>query len=361
MTSKSYQSGKIDRFQLEDLKESEKSIGQIYPVLMNSQGEIIDGRHRKRVKPDWKELQLPVNPGIDTLRLRVHLNMMRRDIERDEKSQWISETRTLLQFQGKKGTQKEIAEALGVKRTWVEKYNPTPQVRKKNDTACHFYGYNVWGFKDESWRELIVKDDPNQSDVESYHGKTPTFVIHNLLKIFEPKSVLDTMAGIGTTKYVCDQYGIPCRQFDLYPFPKNQVEQGDAESIATNETFDLIFNHIPYLGMVKYGESPEDLSIMQPGQFYQKLEHIFQRNRSLLNTNGIYAILVGDWRHEGHLEPITAKTIEIGLSNGLLLKDCAIKLTGEMESKTLQEYRATKFGYLAQTYDTVLMFKREER
>jgi hypothetical protein len=40
------------------------------------------------------------------------------------------------------------------------------------------------------------------------------------------------------------------------------------------------------------------------------------------------------------------------------MHDEAIKLTGEMTSKSLQEYRAAKFGYLAQTYDTLLMFRR---
>ncbi|GAI82830.1 unnamed protein product, partial [marine sediment metagenome] len=53
-----------------------------------------------------------------------------------------------------------------------------------------------------------------------------------------------------------------------------------------------------------------------------------------------------------------AQMTSIGVNNGFLLKDCAVKLTGEMESKSLQEYRAAKFGYLAQTYDTVLMFKK---
>lgn len=88
---------------------------------------------------------------------------MRRDIPREEKEGWISETRRLLQQQGKKGIQKEIAEALGMARTWVEKYDPVEhQVHNKSDTTCHFYGYNVWGFRDESWRQLIIEADPNQ-------------------------------------------------------------------------------------------------------------------------------------------------------------------------------------------------------
>ena len=363
MATKSYTSGKIDRVQLEDLKESEEVIGQIYPVLKNRRGEIVDGFHRKRVNPAWKEVNVPIDSGIATIRLRIHLNVIRRDVERSEKEEWVSQARELLQAQGKKGTQKEIAEALGMARQWITKYDPQPDTYHTGERlpphSNVLYSYNVWGFRDKSWRQLIVTDDPNQPDVESYHGKTPTFVIENLINLYQPKSVLDTMAGVGTTKYVCSQHNILCHQFDLYPFPKNDIKEGDAETIQLTEKYDLIFNHLPYLGMVQYGDHTNDLSNMKPAQFYQKLERIFARSRDLLQGKGIYAILVGDWRHKGHLEPITAKTIEIALNTGFVLKDSAIKLTGEMESKALQEYRAGKFGYLAQTYDTVLMFQRE--
>jgi hypothetical protein len=356
-----YTSGKIDQVQLDDLKQSERAIGQIYPVLKNAQGGIIDGFHRKRSNPDWKEATLPINAGLETLKLRAHLNLMRRDIPREEKQEWVSEARKLLQQQGKKGTQKEIAEALRMSREWVEKYNPTPRPREReNDTPYHFYGYNVWGFKDESWRKLILEADPNQPWPQGYHGATPAFVIHQLIKMVQPKRVLDSMAGVGTTAYVCKQYGIPCDQYDLYPFPKYGVQQQDAEAINGSGTYDLIFNHVPYLSMVKYGDNPEDLSRMDDAKFYHKMKRIFERNLELLAEAGIYAILVGDWRRGGELVPLTAKVALMGIEAGFTLYDMAIKLTGEMKSKELQEYRAAKFGYLAQTYDTVLIFRKSD-
>lgn len=51
---------------------------------------------------------------------------------------------------------------------------------------------------------------------------------------------------------------------------------------------------------------------------------------------------------------MVARTTLIGIERGFILRDEAIKLTGEMRSKSLQEYRATRFGYLAQTFDVVL-------
>lgn len=358
---RSYTSGKIDQIQLDDLKRSEGSIGQIYPVLKNTQGEIIDGFHRKRADPQWKETSLPIEPGLETLRLRAHLNLMRRDIPREEKEGWISETRNLLQQEGKKGTQKAIAEALGMGLDWVKKYDPKrSHQEQKGVWHTPFYGYNVWGFKDESWRELIVEADQNQPWPKGYHGATPAFVVDQLIRMFQPKRVLDSMAGVGTTGYVCTQYGIPCDQFDLYPFPQYGVLEQDAEVINGNKTYDLIFNHVPYLRMVKYGENPEDLSSMAEASFYQKMRRILRRNYELLMKSGIYAVLVGDWRSSGKLIPLTAKLTMMGVDAGFTLQDMAIKLTGEMKSKELQEYRAAKFGYLAQTYDTVLIFKKRD-
>jgi hypothetical protein len=56
-----------------------------------------------------------------------------------------------------KPTQEEIAEALGMKHSWVRKWDPVEHWSWNN--KCYgvtFFGYNVWGFKDESWRRLFM-------------------------------------------------------------------------------------------------------------------------------------------------------------------------------------------------------------
>lgn len=56
--------------------------------------------------------------------------------------------------EGKKGTQMEIAEALGIGLSWVKKWDPVEHWNpKEKGYGVTFYGYNVWGFKDESWRQ----------------------------------------------------------------------------------------------------------------------------------------------------------------------------------------------------------------
>jgi len=346
--------------ELSDLALSEKTIGQIYPVVKDANGKILDGFHRKRENPNWKEVTLPIEDKLDGLRVRVHLNAMRRDVPRSEKEEWVRNCREILQSRGFKATQKEIALALGLSQQWVSNYdtNPIQPNKPKVLQRGTFHGYNVWGFKDNSWRKQVVEADPAQPDVGFYHGATPAFVIHNLIRIYEPKTVLDSMAGIGTTGYVCGQYDIECDQFDTYPYEKYGVKQGDAEFIGNGKSYDLIFNHIPYLDMVVYGESENDLSNMNEKQFMEKLKRIFLKNYHLLNKDGIFAVLVGDKRFGGKIFPLIAKTTQLGLDVDFVLFDEAIKLTREQKSTGLQEYRATKYGYMAQTFDMVLIFKK---
>jgi len=184
---------------------------------------------------NWKETTVEIRGPLQALRIRLHSNIMRRPIARKEKHDWVMKARKLLSPEDPtKRSQRELAKALGISRGWVEKYDTLlRRVHGDPEWKDRFWGYNVWGFKDDSWRRLIVKGDPNQPDKDAYHGATPSFVVHQLIKMFQPKTVLDSMAGVGTTGYVCGQYeNIECDQFDIYPYPKYDVVEGDAEHIA---------------------------------------------------------------------------------------------------------------------------------
>ena len=347
-------------FTREDLEKSEKTVGQIYPVLIDKNGKVIDGFHRKRVDPNWKEEKLDVDDPLEILKIRVACQY-RRHVPVEEKKQWVKECRKFLRESGKEGTQKEIEETLGLSQQWVSKYDETPiQPNKPHEVPQRstLIDSNVWGLEDGK----VAKGDPEQPDSQFHHGSTPAFVIEKLVELYKPQKVLDSMAGVGTTKYVCDKKSEIVKkvdQFDLYPWEKGDVKKGDAENPPTNEKYDLIFNHVPYLNMVRYGNDIEDLSSFNLASFLDKIKRIFQKNRELLEENGKFAVLVGDWRHNGKIIPLTAHLTLLGLECGFILWDEAIKLSAEQKGKQLQEYRAAKDGYLPQNYDTVLIFKKE--
>jgi len=182
-------------FTKEDLEKSEKTVGQIYPVLKDKRGNIIDGFHRKRVNPNWKEEVLDVDDPLQVLKIRV-ATQYRRNVPSEEKKGWIKQCRKLLQENGKQGVQKEIADALGVSQQWVSKYDDEPtQPHKSPNLPRHGNLSNVWGIEDTK----PAKGDPNQPDSQFHHGSTPAFVVEKLVDLYKPEKVLDSMAGVGTT------------------------------------------------------------------------------------------------------------------------------------------------------------------
>lgn len=64
-----------------DLRESEKLIGQLYPVLVDEKGNILDGQHRLKANPNWRK---EIIKGIDSERkkamIRLHANWHRRKV-----------------------------------------------------------------------------------------------------------------------------------------------------------------------------------------------------------------------------------------------------------------------------------------
>lgn len=85
-----------------DLKKS-KSIGELYPVLKDARGKIIDGNHRLEADPNWKT---QIVPEIDTdeklVIARMIANWQRRQVTPQEKAEWINALAEIYQKQGYK-------------------------------------------------------------------------------------------------------------------------------------------------------------------------------------------------------------------------------------------------------------------
>ena len=86
-----------------DLKKSGKTIGQLYPVLKDAAGKVIDGVHRQEADPHWRT---EVHPDIDSeekfLIARCVANWHRRQVPRQEKEEWINGLARIYKKQGLK-------------------------------------------------------------------------------------------------------------------------------------------------------------------------------------------------------------------------------------------------------------------
>jgi len=106
-----------------NLHESVAKLGRLVPIIKDAHGNIIDGEHRTQLDPKWaEEFSITLESIKDpTQRLlaRMNINLIRRVVSAEEKTQWLRELAELTKW-----TPKEIAENSGMSYTWVMKYLP---------------------------------------------------------------------------------------------------------------------------------------------------------------------------------------------------------------------------------------------
>ena len=84
-----------------DLRESKKSVRELYPVLRNAHGNVIDGFHRLRVDPSWRTETLEhIRSPTQLVLARIIANTHRRSVSREEREGQINELAKCLLDEG---------------------------------------------------------------------------------------------------------------------------------------------------------------------------------------------------------------------------------------------------------------------
>lgn len=100
-----------------DIKDSTRAIGQLYPVLVDKKGRLIDGFHRLEADPAWPVKSMnEIDTDEKLLLARCVANTHRRGVENKELSKWINGLAQIYAGQGfVAGTiAKHIAEQAGI-------------------------------------------------------------------------------------------------------------------------------------------------------------------------------------------------------------------------------------------------------
>ena len=88
----------LDEEVVENLKRSREIIGEIDEVLLDKDGNIIDGKHRLKAYPGWKTKTIPVDYKKGLL-LRLHRNY-RRNVSKEETRKILMELAEILKREG---------------------------------------------------------------------------------------------------------------------------------------------------------------------------------------------------------------------------------------------------------------------
>ena len=110
-----------------ELRSSSERIGQLYPILVDHHGNIIDGEHRYGADEGWRTIRLDhIRTEKDRLIARIISNTVRRSVPRKEKTELLERLGEMYLSEGVEPGRiaYEIAEETGMSYTWVMKYLP---------------------------------------------------------------------------------------------------------------------------------------------------------------------------------------------------------------------------------------------
>jgi hypothetical protein len=128
---------KLMKMDSEELKNSSERIGQLYPILVDKYGHIIDGEHRLVANPNWKKVTLEhINTEKDLLVARIACNTIRRNATSREKTELLEKLGQMCINEGTPvgKVAYELMYQTGMSYRWVAKYLPK---RFKNNKRAH--------------------------------------------------------------------------------------------------------------------------------------------------------------------------------------------------------------------------------
>lgn len=111
----------------EEFRFSAEKVGKLYPILEDSNGNIIDGQHRLEADENWPKIRLDnVKTEKESIIIRLIGNVCRRIVPTKEKTEMLDQLGSILFQEGFKPGEiaDNITEVTGMSYRWVVKYLP---------------------------------------------------------------------------------------------------------------------------------------------------------------------------------------------------------------------------------------------
>jgi hypothetical protein len=187
----------------------------------------------------------------------------------------------------------------------------------------------------------------------TYRGNCSGLLVRDLLRYFQPKSVLDPMAGGETCRDVCHELSIACKSFDL----RSGFDATDVKKFSDLGVFDFVWLHPPYWKMIRWSDDPRCLANCRTlDEFLARLRIVIRNCVSVLNSGGKIAILIGDLRHEGRYLALPFHTMDLAVAEGLCLAAPEIIRFSHGTTSAATRYN---FSFIPRLHDVCLVLRRQ--
>ena len=227
----------------------------------------------------------------------------------------------------------------------------------------------VWTFPDRGkWATHDAK----------YRGNWSPYIPRNVILRYsqEGDTVLDPFVGGGTTAVEAKLTNRNFIGFDINPAAversrqkcefsfdttaSTRIELGDARSMPLDDaTVDLICAHPPYADIIHYSDDIEgDLSLLPMKDFLFEMGKVAQEFHRVLKKDKFCAILMGDMRKKGMVQPLAFETMRVFDLAGFKTKEIIIKEQHNCKATGYWKTNSIKFNFLLLAHEYLFVFKK---
>lgn len=211
-----------------------------------------------------------------------------------------------------------------------------------------------------------------------YRGNWSPYIPRNVILRYssEGDTVLDQFVGGGTTAVEAKLTGRNFIGFDINPaavertqkkldFEYNtsaeiSVKLGDARKLElSDDSIDLICTHPPYADIINYSDGIDgDLSLLSINPFLTEMGTVAEECYRVLKKGKFCAILMGDTRKNGMVQPLAFETMKLFELAGFKLKEIIIKEQHNCKATGYWKTNSIKYNFLLLAHEYLFVFKK---
>ena len=212
-----------------------------------------------------------------------------------------------------------------------------------------------------------------------YRGNWSPYIPRNIILRYSSVKdiILDQFVGGGTTAVEAKLTGRNFIGIDINPQAVElsrkkcdfelgidcniSIQQGDARNLTLpDESVDLICTHPPYADIIKYSENIEgDLSRLSIKPFLCEMSKVAEESYRVLKKGKFCAVLMGDTRKKGMVQPLAFETMRIFELAGFKTKEIIIKEQHNCKATGYWKTNSIKYNFLLLAHEYLFVFKKD--
>ncbi len=212
-----------------------------------------------------------------------------------------------------------------------------------------------------------------------YRGNWSPYIPRNIILRYSSVKdiILDQFVGGGTTAVEAKLTGRNFIGIDINPQAVElsrkkcnfdldidcniSIQQGDSRNLTLpDESIDLICTHPPYADIIKYSENIEgDLSHLSIKPFLCEMGKVAEESYRVLKKGKFCAVLMGDTRKKGMVQPLAFETMRIFELAGFKTKEIIIKEQHNCKATGFWKTNSVKYNFLLLAHEYLFVFKKD--